>query len=206
MPHRRKKYIEENRKTRDLILDITEKVIAEHGVDGLRLKDIADQVGIQLPSLYAHFSGRKKLLEALADRLMDEIIKIYLDLSGLPPREALLASAERSIDFFLKHRGYARLLMSDLPAATKDSVFAGAGEKYEKVQMIVRSIISRGVEQNVVRDMSADLFLAFRMGLTLFPLFIYHRGADEDMVSDTDAINRIKREANRQLAHFIAVV
>ncbi len=49
MPNKRKNFTNEPRTTRDLILDIAQEEIAEKGLEGLRLKDIADQVGIQLP-------------------------------------------------------------------------------------------------------------------------------------------------------------
>ena len=63
------------------------------------------QVGVQLPSIYAHFAGRKEVLEALADRLMDDLLVIYHDIKSLPPMEGLLASAEKTIEFYVAHRG-----------------------------------------------------------------------------------------------------
>ena len=123
MAHRRKRFTDENRSTRELILDITEQEIAANGIEGLRLKFIAEKVGIQLPSLYAHFSGRKELLAALGERLMEDLMKVYQGLEGLPPREALLASADRSIEFYIANRGYARLLLADFPTPYDQSIF-----------------------------------------------------------------------------------
>lgn len=205
MTHKRKNYKEEARKTRDIILDVTELEIARHGVEGLRLKDIAQQVGIQLPSLYAHFAGRKELLQAFADRLMDEMLQVYYDLNGLPPREALLASADRTIDFYIAHHGYARLILADLPTAEQHAIFSRNNCKVVKVIEIIDAMIKRGVAEKTVRNIPADLFLSFRMGMTLFPLFMYSDSSQKDMVTDPEIINRIKLEANHLLAHFIAV-
>ena len=205
MPQRRKKYTDENRSTRDLILDIAEQEIASNGVDGLRLKDIASQVGIQLPSLYAHFAGRKELLQALAERMITDVEKIYSSLHGLPPREALLASADRTIDFFVERPGFARLLMSDFQAPRAFSIFNQSSDKIEKVLQAIDDIIKKGVAENTVRDVPPDLFLAFRMGVTLFPLFMRKRTNNDEMMSDPEAIERIKRESHRLLAQFISV-
>ncbi|PLW78420.1 TetR/AcrR family transcriptional regulator [Cohaesibacter celericrescens] len=205
MPHRRKKFTEEERSTRDLILDLTEKEIGELGIEGLRLKGIAQQVGIQLPSLYAHFAGRKELLEALAERLMDEILLVYRGLDGLPPREALLASADMTIEFYLQHRGYARLVLADFPTPYDYSIFNRTNHKIVDVLDRLDKTIKLGVAENTVRDIPADLFLSFRMGITLFPLFMRADSETKEMVKDPEVIERIKLEANRLLASFISV-
>lgn len=203
MPHKRKNFTNEARKTRDLILDIAEAEIAEKGVEGLRLKDIADQVGIQLPSLYAHFASRKELLEALADQLMDELLDVYERLDGLPPREILLASADRTIDFYVAKRGYARLLLADFPTPYAHSIFNKTNVKIGRVLKIINHAIQRGVQEGTVRDIPPDLFLSFRMGVTLFPLFMRGNSEQQEMVRDPQVIERIKRESNRLLSLYV---
>ena len=205
MPQKRKKFKNENKSTRELILDIAEQEIAIHGVEGLRLKDIAVQVGVQLPSLYAHFAGRKELLEALADRLMDDLILVYKGLEGLPPREALLASADRTIEFYLTHRGYARMLLADFPTPYDHSYFNKTNVKIAEVLTMIDDTIKKGVADNTVRDIPANLFLSFRMGITLFPLFMRSSPDKKEMVKDPEVIDRIKRESNHLLAQFISV-
>ncbi len=204
MVSKRKKFTDQKRSTRDLILDIAEQEIATNGVEGLRLKDIAEKVGVQLPSLYAHFAGRKEVLEALADRLMDDLLAIYKGVEGVPPREALLASADRTIEYYVSNRGYARLLLADFPTPYEYSVFNKTGHKISKVLAFISELIEEGVEQGTVRPMPADLFLSIRMGVTLFPLFMRSDAGKKEMVTDKVIIERIKVEANRLLAQFIA--
>lgn len=203
MSLKRKKFTNEKRSTRDLILDIAEQEVAANGVDGLRLKDIAEQVGVQLPSIYAHFSGRKQVLEGMADRAMDDLLEIYQGLGGLPPREALLASADRTIELYLAKRGYARLLMADFPAPYEYSVFNRCSDKIREVLAIIKDLIDSGVKEGTVRPMRADLFLSFRMGLTLFPLFMRSDDDRQEMVTDPELIDQIRKEANRLIMLFI---
>lgn len=204
MTLKRKKYTNENRSTRELILDIAEQEIAMHGAEGLKLKNVAEQVGVQLPSLYAHFGGRKEVLEALAHRCMDELLVIYHDLKELPPREALLASSDRTIEFYIENRGFARLLLADFPAPFECSVFNKCSSKIQEVLAIVGDMIARGVEEGTVRPMPADLFLSFRMGITLFPLFMRSDTGKKEMVTEPLVIERIRRESHRLLESFIA--
>ena len=204
MTLKRKKYTDAKRSTRDLILDIAEQEVAANGVEGLRLKDIAEQVGVQLPSLYAHFSGRKEVLEALADRAMDELLAIYDGFDGLPPREALLASADRTVEFYVTKRGYARLLLADFPSPYEYSNFNKSSHKIQQVLKRIDATIQKGVEEGTVRDIRADVFLSFRMGVTLFPLFMRSDPRKKEVVSDEELIDQIRQEANRILAIFIA--
>ncbi len=200
-----KKPTEGKRSTREVILEVAEQEIARNGVEGFRLKDVAEKVGVQLPSLYAHFDSRKVLLEALSDEFLGKLLNIYRELSALPPREALLASADRTIDLYLAKRGYARLLLYDFPAPNKFSLLASSEEKINDILNLIEETIQRGVAQNTVRNISAELFLSFRLGLTLFPLFMRLDRNGGDMVTDREIINSIKRESHYLLAHFIAV-
>ncbi|WP_319410959.1 TetR/AcrR family transcriptional regulator [uncultured Cohaesibacter sp.] len=200
-----KKPGEGKRNTREVILEIAEQEIAVNGVEGFRLKDVAEKVGIQLPSLYAHFAGRKELLEALTDEFLGKLYALYKELSALPPREALLASADRTIDLYLAKRGYARLLLYDFPAPNKNSILANSEDKIIEIVNLIEETIQRGVAEKTVRNISAELFLSFRLGLTLFPLFMRLDRNGGDMVTDREIISTIKREANFLLAHFISV-
>jgi TetR/AcrR family tetracycline transcriptional repressor len=44
--------------TSERILDQAEVLIERLGYDGLRLRDIADPIGVQVPSIYAHYEAR----------------------------------------------------------------------------------------------------------------------------------------------------
>ena len=205
MTSKTKRNGEGKRNTREIILEVTEQEIAVHGVEGFRLKDVAEKVGIQLPSLYAHFAGRKELLEALSDEFLGKLYALYKELSALPPREALLASADRTIDLYLAKRGYARLLLYDFPAPNKNSILASSEDKIIEILNLIEETIQRGVAQKTVRDIPAELFLSFRLGLTLFPLFMRLDRNGGDMVTDQEIIHSIKRESHFLLAHFISV-
>ncbi len=137
---------------------------------------------------------------------MDELIAIYENLHGLPPREALLASADRTIDFYVAKRGYARMLLADFPTPYDHSIFNKTSVKIGKVLKILNQSIQLGIAEGTVRDIPADLFLSFRMGVTLFPLFMRGNLERKEMVRDPEVINRIKRESNRLLSLYITPV
>lgn len=55
--------------TRERVLDAALVCFAERGYAATSMREIARQVGIQAPSLYNHFSGKRDILAALLERL-----------------------------------------------------------------------------------------------------------------------------------------
>ncbi|GAA6155480.1 TetR family transcriptional regulator [Pyruvatibacter sp. HU-CL02332] len=55
---------------RRLILDAAEKRLASNGPEGIRLQDIAKDVGISHPAILHHFQSREGLVAALVERTM----------------------------------------------------------------------------------------------------------------------------------------
>jgi AcrR family transcriptional regulator len=74
---RRRRSAEEARR---LILDAAQKRLIERGPDAIRLKDIADDLGISHPAILHHFGSRDGLITALDERailaLTDDVARI----------------------------------------------------------------------------------------------------------------------------------
>lgn len=51
--------------TKDRIKQEALKLFVQHGVDGVSVRDIAKQVGMSAPNLYAHYKGRDELVADL---------------------------------------------------------------------------------------------------------------------------------------------
>lgn len=66
---------------RRLILDAAEKRLAEQGPEGIRLQDIARDIGISHPAILHHFESREGLVRALIERasqqLLDTLLKAF---------------------------------------------------------------------------------------------------------------------------------
>ncbi len=62
---------------------VTLDIIAREGVRGVTLGRIAEAAGIAAPSLYNHFAGRREILDAAADLLLDRVLA-WIDSSSNP--------------------------------------------------------------------------------------------------------------------------
>jgi len=62
--------------TSDLILDAAEACFARKGYAGTTLRDVADGVGIRIPSLYNHFANKESLYAAVLERGMTPVLEV----------------------------------------------------------------------------------------------------------------------------------
>ncbi len=94
------------------ILDATERRLLEVGPQGLRLQDIARDVGLSHPTVLHHFGSREDLVDAVATRAVDklqcELLAAFTDLDA-DVRHLTHRILER-IDQVLRVHGHARLL------------------------------------------------------------------------------------------------
>ena len=101
------------RNTKEKIIDEAESLAALHGIEHLKLQDVADKIGIKLPSVYAHFSGREDILAAMGSRISKGISQLYVARSGEAPIETLKRSAQDFLRFLGEHPAYFRLMLRD---------------------------------------------------------------------------------------------
>ncbi|MCB1384018.1 MAG: TetR/AcrR family transcriptional regulator [Notoacmeibacter sp.] len=66
---------DDNPRRREIAL-AARALIAEHGFEGLRTRDIAARVGINIATLHYHVPGKAALVELLASSLRDEFIAV----------------------------------------------------------------------------------------------------------------------------------
>jgi AcrR family transcriptional regulator len=95
-----------------LILDAAEKRLQTVGPAGIRLQDVAADVGVSHPTILHHFGSRELLVEAVVKRalavLQADIVKAWEKESFEPPDAAALL---RRVEATLGDEGHARLVV-----------------------------------------------------------------------------------------------
>lgn len=99
--------------TRDLILDVGERLFATRGVDGVAVRDLARELGLTAPSLYNHFAGKQALYDAVLERGLRPILELIREAwvgGRLRPAETL----DRLLQHLAQHPHLAQLLQRAL--------------------------------------------------------------------------------------------
>src|SRR5687767_4574754 len=100
--------------TIEQVLDVAVDVMAEQGVAGLTLGEVARRMGIRPPSLYGYFDGKHALYDALFERgwrlLLEQLRATESQLTRADPladhREGLEAFARWAVE----HPAYSALM------------------------------------------------------------------------------------------------
>jgi AcrR family transcriptional regulator len=70
--------------TRERILDAAEVVFAKHGLNGTRIREIAEMAGLTNATLYRYFPSKTDLYEAVLERGMRPLIDLMTEFSTGP--------------------------------------------------------------------------------------------------------------------------
>jgi AcrR family transcriptional regulator len=97
---------------REAILVATEKRLLEVGPEGIRLQEIAADVGMSHPTILHHFGSRDGLVTAVLTRAMNaleqDLIACFTNLDA-EPQQALRTTLDR-VDEVMRLRGHARVM------------------------------------------------------------------------------------------------
>lgn len=94
-----------------IILDAAEKRLRELGPAGIRLQDLAADVGVSHPAILHHFGSRDELMQAVVRRALNSLRSAVLDqVRQQMRREVDIPSILDSVFGILAERGHARLM------------------------------------------------------------------------------------------------
>ena len=121
-------------KSRELVLDAAERVMAEHGFEAATLARVVAEAGIPMSSVYHYFGSKDGILLAVMERGADRFFADLPDLTRRPGRPAqhLARVVSAAVGTLQRHPDFLRLLIvfaAQPPAA-------GEGE----IQAVVRRV------------------------------------------------------------------
>ncbi len=134
---------------RAAIAQAARDLIVEKGVEGLRTRDIADRVGINIATLHYHVPSKEALFGLVAAALRAE----FVAQSVARPRDGLSPAAQLELEFddfeeLLGEKNYLLTAMSELlERARRDpEIKAGMFPLMGKWKEIVADLLARGVK------------------------------------------------------------
>ena len=177
---RRSLRLNEDTHTRYLILEIAEELIAKNGIEKWRLQDIANEIGIQVPSIYGYFEGKAGILNAIWDTHISFVSRKYTYDGKEDPKAALLKGANEIITNFIKHPARLVLLMNDfatpvgMKPGSEELPYPDLGPMYKRVE----KILADGHKQGIFRKVSLlhfhNTFLGTLALNLLFPTHVVY--------------------------------
>jgi len=190
--------------SRELILAAAERLLEAGGVDAVKVRAVADAVGVTDAAVHHHFTNRQGLLEALLRRAGKRLkAQLHAVTADARPDGTDLEQISRLFSRWYDRRGYARLAMWLMLAGWSD---AGHGMLGDLVTAVHRTRLRRAAEERRARPALAEtraIVAWFHSAMMSEPLFggASRRSAG---LSDDDAS---RRRSRRMVLHtFEALV
>ncbi|MEX0840209.1 MAG: helix-turn-helix domain-containing protein [Parvibaculum sp.] len=178
---------------RRLILDAAEERLARQGPEGLRLQDIARDIGISHPAILHHFESREGLVRALIARANAQLRDTMLTALGGEHTKADASDHIGHVFEALSDRGTARLLSWLLltgRATEKSDAHNVMGEIVEALQK--RREEYAALKGKPAPDREDTLFMAMLTANAAFGEAIVGRQLAEAVGLDADGIKRFR--------------
>ena len=167
--------------TGELIIDEAERIIAKHGVDGLRLVDIAKSLGVSQPGIYTHYkNGRNEILANVGIRAIDGLADHFEDDGRSDPEKILERDIRRLVVYWVENPSHLRLLIRDFASPDGLPLFnelAGGppgtlekSGKWKPMRERLKGILDRGYRMGKFRRVDSGEFFNLVMGITLMDL------------------------------------
>jgi AcrR family transcriptional regulator len=148
--------------TKQLIIQAAARLFAEKGYEGMTMKEIAREVGIKAPSLYAFFESKEDIFAHISRNVMSdhlELAQAYSEDSDLSVREQMERMMRMIMNFQLKEtlqmKIYMRLLL--FPPEVFQVDLKTELRKLEQVeQELFSRMFQRGIERGEIRQTDSD--------------------------------------------------
>ena len=170
-------------------------LIVEKGVEGLRTRDIAERVGINIATLHYHVPSKEALIELVAESLRDAFIQQSID----RPRAHLSAAARMDLEFvdfreIAFERPEIMLVFSELMERGRrdERIAAAILPMKHRWRQILADLLTEGVSDGVYRpDIDPEAFASIIMASFI--------GFCRNPNKDAAALDRLVAELQRAI-------
>lgn len=188
------------RNTKERIIDEAEALAAIHGIEHLKLQEVADKIGIKLPSVYAHFSGREDILAAMGARINSAFTGFYVARPGESACNTLMRGVRELAEFLVGNPAYFRLILRDLSVplgydATnrRYSMHASGQLPTEMAQLLGRldALLHKAAREENTREVSAMEFMSAVHGAALMRLSMETSTSPEHLLPQPPSVDSL---------------
>lgn len=168
---------------RAAILDAAEKHLAKVGPAGIRLQDVAAEVGLSHPAILHHFGDREGLMHAVIERAIDKLEDdLIAQLAGEPDPASMLAHVSATF----RERGHARLVAWLLLSGYQPYASERSRANWKRIADITHASRTKALEGIATPSYEDTVFTLVFASLTLFgeallgPSVFMSAGLDHD--------------------------
>ncbi|MBV9613941.1 MAG: TetR/AcrR family transcriptional regulator [Ktedonobacteraceae bacterium] len=135
-------------RTRQAILDAAEQIIADRGVEGLSMREIAHHIEYSASGLYEYFGGKDEIIQALCMEGFERLTsRIRQKVGEHLPAQRLVESALAYVEFAMEYPDQYLLMFSSTPKVHISLEQLDQNSAYGLLKQIIRD----GIESDTFK-------------------------------------------------------
>lgn len=166
------------------------RLFGEKGYEGTALSEIAKEVGVKTPAIYAFFENKEDLFMTVFREAMLSYNTYIQELSEetkvLSAQESLRGILTRQYQFYQQSPEASKIVLRYVvfpPTFLKETIEDAFLQSDKMLTKIIEEFISKGMEEGVIRDQSVqllvDAFLNLMDGLSMQYFYYTSKGIYE---------------------------
>ncbi len=156
----------EEMNTKDRIMDTAKRLFADKGFEGVSVRDITGEAGVNNSMISYYFGGKDGLYEAIFDSEFMSMIRFLSDsetLKKMPPRERIIHLVDMIVEMHTEHPDLARLLHHEMLHPTRmysEKIVKGVSLLAETFRMTFQEGIEKGIFRSDLKSFEMSYALA----------------------------------------------
>ena len=151
---------------KDQLLDAAELLFANHGFEGVSIRKLADQVGMNSAMISYYFGSKEKLYKAVIERRLTNIQKsvpVLLD-NSLTRFERMFALTDFYVERFFTTRAFQQIMFREMSLNNRSRYSRQISERWYENFKTVSEFIHDGIRKKEFRKVDVELTMVSIVG------------------------------------------
>ena len=169
---------------REQIARTTYRLLGQHGIQGVTVSRIADEVGMTAPALYAHFGSRYDMLVAAMESVYERVCRWLKTSSDPNMLNRLKEIGEAHSSFMAAELGFVIPVFEFVLAPRDTDLAARFGEQQLKVLQEIAEMVAQGQREGSIRSDIDPMQAAWQLIILAWSEDIARLMGREEYISD----------------------
>jgi AcrR family transcriptional regulator len=188
------------------IIDAAEKLFATHGFDGTSVRDIAQEVGINIAMISYYFGSKEKLMEAVFEKRTVEArlrVENLVQNKELSPLQKIYILIDDYVEKIMQQQQFHKIMLRE-QMIEKDNIIARLIHTLKKRNLdFIRSVVQDGQKGGVFKkNIDIPMMMTTMIG-TAHQLVItqnfYREVNGLEALSEQDFLKHLKKKLSHHL-------
>ena len=188
------------------IMETAERLFAERGFDGISVRDIADEAGINVAMISYYFGSKDKLMEALFEWRVGNIkirVESLMQDESISPLQKVYMLIDEHIERVMNKQSFYKIMVGVLATNKNPSILKSANTVKIRNAEVVNELIKDGQRKGIFKKKVDTVLMISTMVGTVSQMMMsqdyYREFNNQQDLSDEEFLALLKRKLSTHI-------